>query len=96
MLAINILMIIFAILMAGMGIFLHSHQTKPFLVFHPENDPLLKSIFQKFAFIFIAIAVISILILIFKNVLIICIDLFIGCIAIFAFQMIIVRFFPKG
>ncbi|XIF20417.1 MAG: Hypothetical protein AJITA_01175 [Acetilactobacillus jinshanensis] len=86
-LAINILMIIFTLLLLGIGAFLFRHRHKTFLIF--------KTVVRNFGITFIIVGIISLITLFTQNTIYICVALIIGCVAVTAFYLCMSKFIPK-
>ncbi|WP_220751370.1 hypothetical protein [Apilactobacillus xinyiensis] len=95
MTAIIILMIIFAVLQLIVGSFLFKHQNKPFMSFHPENDPLLSKIIKNFGITFIILFIISVISIIIANMIFMMIVIFVSCMIVMAMQLTLSKFFLK-
>ncbi|QBP18758.1 hypothetical protein [Acetilactobacillus jinshanensis] len=96
MLAINILMIIFTLLLLGIGTFLFMHRHKTFLIFKTSDHHLIGSVVKNFGITFIIVGIISLITILTQNTIYICIALIIGCIAVTAFYLCISKFIPKS
>lgn len=95
MIAINVLMIIFTLLLLGIGSYLFQHRKKNFLIFHPTTNQLLSSVIRNFGIIFIVVGILSLFTIATQNTIYICIALIIGCLAVTAFYLCISKFISK-
>ncbi|GAX04328.1 hypothetical protein IWT140_01966 [Secundilactobacillus pentosiphilus] len=92
---INILMIVYVLLTFFIGWFFLTHTHKPFLVFHPEENPNLSGIIKFGGWSLIIVGILAAIATIMQNDVFISITLLIGVLDILAVQLMLVHFFPK-
>ena len=95
LLAINILMTLFTLLLLGIGDFLFIHRKKAFLIFKTNQNQLLSTCVRNFGITFLATGILSLIVLISQNLIGICLILIIGCGAVTAFYLCMGKFMPK-
>ncbi|HJE87145.1 hypothetical protein KB236_02055 [Levilactobacillus brevis] len=92
---ITILMICYTLLSFGIGWFAFSHRQRPFLVFHPEESSVLSHVLIICGVILMIIGVLAAVATIMNNTIFISLTLLAGVVAIMAFQLLLLHWFPK-
>ncbi|MBW1605818.1 hypothetical protein [Lactobacillus sp. Sy-1] len=92
---VNVLTIIFAVIMFGIGVFVFTHQKKSFLVFHPESIPALSLLMKVFGIIFIICGLLFLIPLFLNNEQLLFWMLIIACFLVIGFQIAMAQYFGK-
>ena len=92
---ITILMIIFILLMLGISYYLFKHRKQSFMVFHPESNPNLQHLLITTSYSLLIISIFAIVATATQSTILISIALLLGVVAVIAFELMLLTYFPK-